>query len=101
MSMAEAILTDDRAFQVYRGLKKRVQERYGFTMLGIAEARRGMFIRHTETGEIGEIISHGEVGNFIVQFDPLGKRRHKKRKSIHQSEVEAINEMEVLAEASR
>lgn len=92
-------LVDSRRFD----LKRRIQEYLGNTMtIGIAEARLGMWVRHKETGRLGEIIGRGlAAGEFLVQFDPTGKRRHKKRKRVNQFLLERVPEMLVIAEMAK
>ena len=101
MSMFEELLTGDPASGLSYSLKKRVLEEYGTTMIGLSPKNVNRYVR-LDDGRMGQVISRGaDLGTFVVQLDPLGKRRHKNRIECSHACLALLCEMEVLAEASR
>jgi len=84
-------------------LKRRLHEELGNAMtINLREASPGMWVRHKVTRRLGVIVGPGRsLGDFLIQYDPLGKRRHKKRQVVSQHELERVPDMVVIAECAR
>lgn len=89
------------AFGIYYGVQKRVLERYG-TVLP-ERLKRNAYVRVKASGRIAQIIDLSYGARYVIQMNPfpMGKGRHKNRRTVMREQIEPLNAMEVLAEAAR
>lgn len=85
------------AFGIYYGVQKRILERYG-TVLP-ERLRRNAYVRVKASGRIAQIIDLSYGARYVIQMNPypIGKGRHKNRRTVMREQIEPLNAMEVIA----